>query len=56
MKRVTFSKDCDCKQATASGPRIVIETKQEGYSIIVTSTWLPGIACDKCNKLWKEIK
>jgi hypothetical protein len=55
MKITHRYKHCDCKQATASGPRIVATQKREGNAVTFTAT-LVAMACDYCDTEWKTVR
>lgn len=60
---MTFTKACDCKNATATmaGVRVtdgvrVTEGGRVGDGFAVTAVFIPGPSCDKCGKTWVPVE
>lgn len=50
--KVIRHKRCACMSGS-SGPRLIIETKTEGYAVIVTTKYVT-MACNACDTEWSE--
>lgn len=49
-----LQKACDCKDASASGPRPVIDSAVQTDEGTTFRFVLVRLACDKCDTPWKE--